>query len=207
MWHRRACSIALMVAAVESAVACSITQERELVAAADDADAADAAGGEGGASDSGAADDGAGTRDAAGPGDGSAGAGGASSDAGVPDAQADVVSCPASQHPCSGTCVDNTPANGCATSCTSCPVPQHGKPTCTAGSCDIECDTHCTKTGSGCDCPQPECCGSCPNGQSCDWGLCGGGTYTAVGCWSWCVMCRHQGNGAVSGNACACYPQ
>jgi hypothetical protein len=115
------------------------------------------------------------------------------------------VSCTHPQHLCSGSCVGNTPDNGCFTSasCTACTPPDHGTSSCNAaGACDFTCTAPYMKSGSQCTCPS--CCtnnNQCQNGFTCDTSSgkcsCDNGT-----CFTYCLSMQ-QGGACLLG-ACTC---
>jgi hypothetical protein len=58
--------------------------------------------------------------------------------------------CPKGQHACGNTCVSDNSIDHCGTSCTRCPAPPAGTPTCSAGQCAFTCSAGFNPCGSTC---------------------------------------------------------
>jgi hypothetical protein len=85
---------------------------------------------------------------------------------------AGICSCPEGTHDCNGECVSNGAASSCGASCTPCPVPAHASAVCTAGRCDISCDSGYSACGGHCltSFTDDDNCGSCGNACGADQG-------------------------------------
>jgi hypothetical protein len=59
--------------------------------------------------------------------------------------------CPAGDKQCAGSCVEKSAQNGCDDPlCIACSVPSNGSAVCSAGQCDVECNSGYQKSGSSC---------------------------------------------------------
>ena len=92
-------------------------------------------------------------------------------------------SCPASQHSCSGSCVDDSPAH-CGSSCMACSAPAGGTAVCSGGACDFTCGAM-KKCGQKCITPaEGQCCADqdCLKGFACAAGACKKSCSTSSDC-------------------------
>ena len=100
--------------------------------------------------------------------------------------------CKSGEHVCGERCVSNTAIATCGTSCTSCPTPTNGKPTCNGSFCGVQCESGYTACGSKCvsnlECP----CNGCDDGNPCTVDTCNAGSCSHTPSSS-LASCGYQG--------------
>jgi hypothetical protein len=102
------------------------------------------------------------------------------SDAGEQDGEG---ACPSGFHDCGGSCLDDTSAASCGTSCTPCAAPSNGVAACATGACSYTCEVGYSICSTGCcTCgdtqTDPHNCGFC--GHDCGTGDCVAGVCASV---------------------------